>query len=89
MISLAITIVFTIVGIILTLLDVAYWVDLARIGVVFSLGFVIPGLNDVYRNRKYGYIEKMMWIIGFIFLSWIAGIAYLNIYKRNRLVAVK
>ncbi len=53
------------------------------IGMIISLGFIIPGLADVFGNNRLKSHEKLMWIVGFIFLTWIAGFLYFPKFKSS------
>jgi len=83
-ISLFATIALTVIGILLNSFSspIGFW--LVKLGIVCSLGFIIPGLKDVLHNRRNTTNVKIMWIIGLLFFSWLAGLLYFRTFKRNK-----
>ncbi|HTH54436.1 MAG TPA: hypothetical protein VL728_00235 [Cyclobacteriaceae bacterium] len=58
-----------------------FWLSL---GAILAIPFVYLGIIDAFTDRKNESVVKLMWGVGFIFLAWIAGFAYLgNFKKRN------
>jgi hypothetical protein len=45
-------------------------------GLALSLVYIFIGLHNVFTNRRIVLAEKIMWLVGFLFLNWIAGIVY-------------
>lgn len=45
--------------------------------ILATIGYVVVGILEVNKSNKINGSEKFMWIIGFIFLSFIAAILYL------------
>jgi len=43
---------------------------------IIGLPYIIIGLVDVYKFANISIIEKILWTIGFIGLSWIVGLSY-------------
>lgn len=82
-ISLNITLITSMMGILFKLNHYPYANFLLAGSTFFSLGFILPGLQDVYRNRRSNPNEKWMWTLAMIFLSWIAGYLYWPILKRH------
>ncbi|MBS1490974.1 MAG: PLDc N-terminal domain-containing protein [Bacteroidetes bacterium] len=76
------------VYIVAALYKVMYWPGanvLFSAGVILGLPFVYLGIIDVYQNTKREPLVKLLWTLGFIFLSVITGIVYQSTYqKRNR-----
>jgi len=56
---------------------------LMQMSVVASLIFMILGLTDVYRNNTFKPSDKLIWTIGFIFLSWMPDSAIFQNTKRE------
>jgi len=56
---------------------------LLGIGTIFALTVLVLGLKDVYANEKINKNERIMWIIGYIFILPIAGILYLPTYRKR------
>ncbi len=81
--SLILTTVFNLLGIFFKIQHYPYGVLLLGLSALASLGFIIPGLADVFDKVKYKLHEKLMWTVGFIFLSWIAGILYWPEFKKG------
>lgn len=81
--ALILTAVFSVVGILFKLQHYPYGSFLLGISTLTSLGFIIPGLLDVFPNRRIKPHEKLMWTVGFVFLSWVAGLLYWPKLKNN------
>src|SRR6187431_1055219 len=45
--------------------------------IITTIIYAIVGIYEVYHSTKIGRTEKIMWTVGFIFLSMITGIVYL------------
>jgi len=56
-------------------------------GMIFSLPYICIGLYDSFMDKKDSSIVKLMWLIAFIFLSFIAGILYFPKLKKNQEIA--
>ena len=82
-VSLIMTIVFIFLGIFFKISHYPYGDFLVSIGVFASLVFVILGLIDVFKNNSSKAHEKIMWTIGLLFLSWIAGLLYYPKFKKR------
>lgn len=50
---------------------------------ICALIIVILGLKDIHSNERIDFTEKAMWLIAFIFLTLIAGIAYFPTYRKR------
>ena len=53
------------------------------LGGILSIPFVYLGIIDALADRKNESLVKLMWGVGFIFLSFIAGFAYFGNFKRR------
>jgi hypothetical protein len=82
-VSLIITIVFNLLGTYFKIAHYPYGNMLIWIGIIASLGFIISGLADVFKNENSRPMEKLMWTVGFIFLSFIAGLLYYPKFKKR------
>lgn len=80
---LIITIVFYLLGSYFKIARYPYGHTLLWIAIIASLGFRIPGLIDVFKSENSRPMEKTMWTVGFIFLSWIAGLLYYPKFKKR------
>ena len=56
---------------------------LTGLGFLISLVFVVLGLLDVFLKSNYKPIEKIMWTVGLILLSWIGGLLYYPKFKKR------
>ena len=81
--SLTITILLTILGTYFKVAHYPFGNLLISASLIASIGFVIPGLLDVVQNKKCKLVEKIMWTVGLIFLSWVAGLLYYPGYKKR------
>ena len=84
--SLIFTAIISLVGVLFKLQHYPYGNFLLGMSTFTSLGFIIPGLLDVFPNRRFKTHEKLMWTIGFVFLSWVAGILYWSNMRNNKSV---
>jgi hypothetical protein len=75
-----------VLGVICKIQHFPYGGLLLGLSALASLGFIIPGLADVFDKVKYKLHEKLMWTVGFIFLSWIAGFLYWPEFKKERAI---
>lgn len=82
-ISLIVTIAFNLLGVFFKIQHYPYGGLLLGMSALASLGFILPGLADMYGKTKFKPHEKLMWTVGFIFLSWIAGILYWPEFKNK------
>lgn len=55
-------------------------------GTISALVILILGLIDVLSNNKIKTSEKLMWVSGFIFFTFIAGILYLQTFKKRNCI---
>jgi ABC-type polysaccharide/polyol phosphate export permease len=85
-VSLILTIVLNVLGAYFKIAHYPHGTLLLSVSFIASLVFVISGLIDVFKNDNCKTHEKIMWTVGFIFLSWIAGLLYYPKFKkRNQL----
>jgi len=82
-VSLIITVVFNLLGTFFKISHYPYGSLLLSISLIASLVFIILGLIDVYKKNSSKAHEKIMWTVGFIFLSWIAGLLYYSKFKKR------
>lgn len=57
------------------------------VGMILSLVYICIGLYDLFLDKRGSSIVKLMWLVGFIFLSWVAGILYFPKLKKNQEIA--
>ena len=55
-------------------------------GAISALVILILGLFDVLSNNKIKTLEKLMWVSGFLFFTFIAGILYLPTFKKHKYI---
>lgn len=82
-VALIITVIFNLLGTFFKISHYPHGSLLLSISVITSLVFIILGLIDVYKNNNSKPYEKIMWTVGFIFLSWIAGLLYYSKFKKR------
>ena len=51
---------------------------------VLTFVWIIFALKEIYRSNRISSNEKIMWTVGFIVVSWIAGLCYL-VFTRPRI----
>jgi len=56
---------------------------LLGLGATFALTILVLGMKDVYANEKINSNERIMWLIGFIFILPIVGILYFPTYRKR------
>ncbi len=84
--SLIATLVFIFLGAFLKIMHYPHGSILLTIGLVSCIGYIILGLVDVFSDKKLNLPERLMWLIGFIFISWITAIVYYPSFKRRNQV---
>ena len=87
-ISLIIGLSLMIVGLIFSIQHLPCEKAIFIISQITSLPYILIGLIDVYKSASMLVIEKILWTIGFIGLSWIVGLSYYWIEldcKRNKI----
>jgi ABC-type polysaccharide/polyol phosphate export permease len=82
-VSLILTIVLNLLGTYFKIAHYPHGTLLLSISLIASLVFIILGLTDVFENENCRTPEKIMWTVGFIFLSWIAGLLYYPKFKKR------
>ena len=55
-------------------------------GAISALVIIILGLIDVFPNNKIKKSEKIMWVSGFLFFTFIAGILYFQRFKKRNCI---
>ena len=51
------------------------------VGIICTLIIMAFGLIDMFANKKLKQTEKIMWFVGFIFITLITGIVYFPTFK--------
>ncbi len=74
-------------GVILKVMDNAWTEAFLIAAVLTALIFMAAAINEVTNSTRIERNEKIMWVIGFIFMSGIAGLIYL-LSARKRIVAI-
>ncbi len=85
--SYIITVSITIVGVILKLMHNSWTEAMLIAGVISALLFIILAIKEVINSTRIDRNEKIMWILGFVFMNGIAGLIYL-LSARKRIVAI-
>jgi hypothetical protein len=49
---------------------------LISVGLLLCLVYIIIALIQLFESKEKSLLEKLLWLIGFIALTWIAGIVY-------------
>ena len=55
-------------------------------GAISALVILILGLIDVLSNNKIKKSEKLMWVCGFIFITFITGLLYFRTFKKRNFI---
>ncbi|MBS1487163.1 MAG: hypothetical protein JST43_06195 [Bacteroidetes bacterium] len=82
-ISLIVSFALTVIG---AMFKIVHWEgssSLLSAGLICGLPFIYLGITDVYQNKKQELLVKLMWTVGFIFISSITGLVYLNQYQKH------
>ncbi len=53
------------------------------VGIICTLIIMAFGLIDTFANKKLNQTEKLMWLVGFIFITLITGIIYFPTFKKR------
>ncbi|MCX6232097.1 MAG: hypothetical protein NTZ33_11190 [Bacteroidetes bacterium] len=75
-ISLFISFAVTICAVLFKIMHWPYADILFTTGTLISLIYIMIALTDIYQTENKTIIEKLLWLLGFIFLSFIAGFIY-------------
>jgi len=81
--SLISTIILSLLGAHFKIAHYPYGDLLTATSFFFSLFFIVLGLRDVFSKPAYKPIEKIMWSVGLILLSWIGGLLYYPKFKKR------
>jgi len=81
--SLWIGICFYIIGFYLKRSENIFGDFLLGSGAIFAITIVVLGLKDIYANERINSNERIMWLVGFIFILPIVGILYFPTYRRR------
>jgi len=81
--SLIFAIIFILLGAYFKIAHYPHGDLLTGLGLLISLVFIVLGLLDVLLKSNYKSIEKIMWTVGLILLSWIAGLLYYPKFKKR------
>ena len=81
--SLFISIALIVIGAVFRIQHWPQGSNLIMIGGAASLAFIFLGAKDVLSNQKESAIVKIMWMVGFIFLSWVTGATYLQQFRKR------
>jgi MFS-type transporter involved in bile tolerance (Atg22 family) len=68
--------VFTLIGAFMKLNHIEYSQMVMLIGIIALVVFVLLVIMEINNSSKIEGSEKMMWILGILFLSFFAGIVY-------------
>ena len=85
MISFISSFFITIVGALYKIMHWPYASILLSVGIVISLVYVVLCLMEISNSKQVNGLEKLMWLVGFIFISQIAGLVYI-LSARNRII---
>jgi hypothetical protein len=80
--SLIISFVLTIFGAAFKILHLPLGSIMLFVGMITSPVYIILGLIDVAKHKPLA-SEKLMWLVGFLFLHTLAGILYFPQYKKH------
>jgi hypothetical protein len=85
LISFIISFFTTIIG---ALFKIMHWPNasiILGIGLLLSLVYIVLCLMEISNSKKVNGLEKLMWLVGFIFISQITGLVYI-LSARNRII---
>jgi hypothetical protein len=85
MISFISSLFLTIVGALFKIMHWPYASILLTVGLLCSLVYVVLCLMEISNSKKVTGLEKLMWLVGFIFISHITGLVYL-LSARKRII---
>ncbi|HCW07721.1 MAG TPA: hypothetical protein DGG95_10205 [Cytophagales bacterium] len=81
--SLFVSLVVTIAA---AIFKIQHWAGtdmLFSVALILAIPFIFLGIRDVFQNHRHESVQKLMWLVGFIFLSTITGLIYHSNFKRN------
>lgn len=81
-ISLVLSTPFTILGAMFKILHLPFGATLLALGFIFSLVYIILGITDIWK-RPLDTAVKLMWLVGFLCISWITGLVYIFVYPKR------
>ena len=84
-VSLLLSIVIMIVGTLLKIMHYPYFEILLLIGLISTFVFWYIAISEIKSSNKISGAEKIMWIIGLIFISSITSLVYL-LSARKRII---
>ena len=73
-------------GLVGTLFKILHWPNadnLLMFALIATIIYIIFAIVEVVQAKKINHSEKTMWIIAFIFTTWIAGFVYFIIGRRR------
>lgn len=85
LISFIISFFTTIIG---ALFKIMHWPNasiILGIGLLLSLVYIVLCLMEISNSKQVNGLEKLMWLVGFIFISQITGLVYI-LSARNRII---
>jgi hypothetical protein len=85
--SLIFSTILVFIGATMKILHLTYSNIIIPLGMIISLIYICIGLYDSFMDKKDSSIVKLMWLVGFIFLSFLAGILYFPKLKKNQTIA--
>jgi hypothetical protein len=80
---LSVSVFFALIGLCFKLMHLGHTYFISIIGTILTLPFAIIGIIEVKNSKKIYTPEKIIWSIGFMFLSIITGILYLSFGKKR------
>ncbi|MHC1702603.1 MAG: hypothetical protein AB9846_01725 [Tenuifilaceae bacterium] len=78
-----VTLVFVLTGAFFKIMHYPNGAIILSLGLISSLVYIILGLVDVFSDKEMNLQVRFMWLIGFIFISWIAGMLYYPHFKKR------
>lgn len=80
-----ITFIILILGTIFKILHQPLGAEILGLAFISSIIFIVLALIEIFKSDRINIIEKIMWLVGFIFLSTVAGFIYL-VSARKRIL---
>ncbi len=75
--------ILSIIGAYLQIIHSSYADIFLMAGIMFTFLFIGSAVTEVFASKRIAKNEKLMWTIGFVFFSSIAGLVYVLIGRRR------
>jgi len=84
--SLIISIAITLLGAIWKILHLPGASPILSFGLFIGLIYIVIALIEIFKTESKTLLDKLLWLVGFILVSWITGLIYYNTeFKKSKL----